>query len=234
MQMAKRAGTSLSVRNSPQTADAVVDGIVSGEQPPILTGLYGLSGQVRAGLNGQHFDLAKAQLEWQRAVKQVQTLNGPQLTRFVGLAQSVNNTIDEVRELSQQMELGGITGLNALELSTLINTQGNTPNGQLAVRYVTAINTLKEEFANLASGGYAPHESAWALANQQINGNFGVKELNASLGEIKRLINYRIQGIPGISKLGAGAPNRFTDQPNEATGEVSGTTSSGVNWSVGQ
>ena len=57
---------------------------------------------------------------------------------------------------------------------------------------MTAVNTLKEEFAQLAAGGYAPTEDAWKLANSQINGNYGVKDLRASLTEVQRLINYRL------------------------------------------
>jgi hypothetical protein len=194
----------------PEAVNAIADGIKSGNQPPVLTGLYGMSGPVRAKLQEDGFDLSKAQIEWQRAQKQVATLNGPQMTRFVGLASSVQNTIDEVNGLAKEMDLGGIPAKNAFELKAFMNVEGNSKNGQLAARYIAAVNTLKEEFANLANGGYAPTEPAWALANQQIDGNFGVKQLGASLGEIRRLINYRIQGVPGLSTLGAGAANRYT------------------------
>lgn len=196
----------------PEAVQAIAEGIKSGNQPPVLTGLYGMSGPVRAKLQEDGFDLSKAQIEWKRAEKQVATLNGPQMTRFVGLASSVQNTIDEVNGLAKEMDLGGIPAKNAFELKAFMNVEGNSKNGQLAARYIAAVNTLKEEFANLANGGYAPTDPAWALANQQIDGNFGVKQLGASLGEIKRLINYRIQGVPGLSKMGAGAPNRYTGE----------------------
>ena len=57
--------------------------------------------------------------------------------------------------------------------------------------------------------GYAPTESAWHLANAQINGDYGVKQLNASLDEIQRLIRYRLEAIPNRDKLGSGAVNRY-------------------------
>ena len=188
----------------------VVNGIISGEQPPTLQGLYRMGAPVREGLAHAHFDLAKAQLEWARSQKQVQALNGPQMTRFFGLAKSVDRTIDEVRELSQKMKLSGMPALNRGELMILMQTKGNSPEGQLATRYLTAVNTLKEEFANLAQGGYAPTESAWALANQQVNGDYGVNQLDASLTEIKRLVNYRLQALPGAAEVGPNAANRYT------------------------
>jgi hypothetical protein len=196
--------------SKPAQAQSIAEGITTGRQPPVVTGLYGLSGQVRADLEKKGFNLAEAQLEWQRATKQVQSLNGPQMTRFVGLAHSVDSTINEVRNLSKQMNMSGVPALNSVELQRYIQTEGNSPNGQLAIKYVSAVNTLKEEFANLANGGYAPTEPAWTLANQQINGNYGVREMDASLTEVQRLINYRLQGVPGLSTLGPGAPDRYT------------------------
>jgi len=199
-------------KNDPAIAEHISHAIMKGEQPPSLTGLYGQSGAVRSKLDENGFDLAKAQIEWSRAQKQVATLNGPQMTRFVGLANSVNSTIDEVRELSKQMNNSGIPKLNAAKLAIYMQTEGNSPNGKLAARYVGAVNTLKEEFANLANGGYAPTEPAWKLANEQINGNYGVDQLGAGLDEVQRLINYRVHAIPGLDTMGAGAANRYTGQ----------------------
>lgn len=192
--------------------------IQNGDQPPVLTGLYRDGIAVKAQLEKNGFNVANAQVEWTRAQKQIAALNGPQMTRFVGLASSVTNTIDEVNDLSSKMALGGIPALNRAELAAYVQADGNSENGQLATRYLTAVNTLKEEFANLAQGGYAPTESAWGLANQQINGNFGVKQLGASLNEVQRLVKYRVQAVPGLSTEGPGTPNRYfgTTAPSQA------------------
>ena len=203
----------------------IAKGIKNGDQPPVLTGLYGKSGAVRAQLEKDGFNLAKAQQEWARAQKMIMSLNGPQQTRFLQLANSVQNTIGEVKQLADQMQQSGFTPLNKLELEAKVKAAGNSPQGQLATRYLAATNTLKEEFANLANGGYAPTESAWALANTQINENYGVKQMNESLDEINRLIGYRVQGAQSIGggNLGPNAPNRYTGQGgssiNSATGE---------------
>jgi hypothetical protein len=50
------------------------------------------------------------------------------------------------------------------------------------------------------------------LANEQINGNYGVDQLGAGLDEVQRLINYRVHAIPGLDTMGAGAANRYTGQ----------------------
>lgn len=190
----------------------IVDGLASGNIPPTLTGMYRDKAVIEAEAQKRGLNLSQMQVEWSRAQKQIMSLNGPQATRFYGLANSVQNTIGEVKQLADQLELSGITPLNRVKLESLISLRGNTPEGQLATRYVTALNTLKEEFANLAQGGYAPTESVWALANKQINENYGVDQLNSSLEEINRLIGYRVQGLQSIGggNIGPNAPNRYT------------------------
>jgi hypothetical protein len=131
------------------------------------------------------------------------------LTRFVGVARSVENSIDRVRETAQQLKNSGIMPLNAAKLQWLRQFQGETPAGRLATRYLTDINTIKEEFANVAQGGYAPHESVWKLANEQINANYGVNQLGDSLDEIQRLMRYRLQSIPNMEQMGPGSPNQY-------------------------
>lgn len=198
----------------------IADAIESGRQPPVTQGLYKNGAAVRAELERRGFDMSGANLEWQSAQKQIQAVNGPQMERYAGLAKSVIRTIDEVRELSKEMDLRGVVAANRVELQAYIQANGNSENGQLATRYITAVNTLKEEFANLAQGGYAPTEPVWALANQQINENYGVKQMDSAISEVQRLIRYRTQAIPNFNSLGPGSTsNRYVpqgQQPAEA------------------
>jgi len=197
----------------------IVEGIKSGTQPPTVTGLYGKGAAVRAALAKDGFDLATAQREWQAAQRQTASLNGPQMTRFSVLAKTVDNTIGEVSKLAEQMQLKGIPLVNRVELFAYIQAQGDTPNSKLATRYLTAINTLKEEFASLAQGGYAPTGPAWELANQQINGNYSVGKLQASLEEIQNLIQYRMKAIESMGGAGGG---RYNSAPPVAGGKAAG------------
>jgi hypothetical protein len=195
-----------------QSSDTVkdnVEGIKRGDLPPVTTGLYRIGAAVKAGLAKDGVNLSKLQLEWESARKQIQSLNGPHMMRYAGLANSVINTVDEVSALADQMKQRGITPLNHANLLALVNLEGNSERGQLASRYIAAVNTLKEEFANLANGGYAPTEPAWRLANEQINADYGVDQLNASLKEVRRLLNYRLQNVPNFGTLGPFGPNQY-------------------------
>ena len=200
-------------------ANVIAEAIETGKQPPVFTGLYRQGKAVRAALARKDVDVTSLQMQYQAAQAQIRALNSPQMTRFVGLGNSVVNTIDEVKNLSEELQNSGVPLLNAAKLQAYIQTQGNTPNGQLASKYVAAVGTLKEEFANLANGGYAPTDAAWTLANQQINGNYGVKQLSAALTEVQRLIRYRLQAVPNMSRFGPGSTNTYTGQ---ATGGDTG------------
>ena len=131
-------------KNKETKAGLIVDGIESGKQTPATTGLYGLAPEVRAEAAKRGVDLEKLQLQELAAKKQIQSLNGPQMTRFVGLAQSVDNTIDEANRLAKEMGNSGISKLNKAKLEALIGYEGNSERGKLATRYLTTINTLKE------------------------------------------------------------------------------------------
>lgn len=199
----------------------IVDGIKAGNLPPTLKGFYSRTPKIMAAMQKEGVDLTQMQLEHAAAQKQIASLNGPQMVRFAGLATSVVNTIDRVKELSKAMDQSGLTPFNKAKLALLVNTRGNTPQGQVAAQYLAAVNTLKEEFANLAQGGYAPTEAAWHLADQQINADYGVKQLGSALEEVQRLIRYRIQGIPNFDRLGPGAANRYVGDgaaPNQLHG----------------
>lgn len=185
--------------SSDEDINSMVDGLKEGTIVPSLLSKRAVDynrivarGQ-RAGL-----DLPKIQLEYEGAKRAVSSLNSPQQIRLKGYAIGVVNTIDEISTLADQLKQSGITPLNRLSLEAKMKLAGNTPAGQLATKYVTAVNTLKEEFANLAQGGYAPTESVWNLANKQINENFGVDQMKASLGEIKRLINFRLKAFDEV------------------------------------
>lgn len=164
---------------------------------------------------GKPLNVSKLQLDFEGAKRFVGSLNSNQMTRFRQLGVSVVNTIDEVNQLATQLQQGGLELWNKAKLSTVRAVYGNTPQSELANRYAIAVNTLKEEFANLANGGYAPTEAAWTLANDQIRGGLGVKDLTSSLGEVQRLINYRLNAPNELAPMGVGGPvtNTSTTPP---------------------
>ncbi len=128
--------------------------------------LIAVANKVSIEKSGKPMNFTKLQLDYEASKRFVGSLNGNQMIRFKGLAGSVVNTIDEVKNLAEELKQGGVQRWNQAKRDTILQVYGNTPQSALAARYVSAVNTLKEEFANLAQGGYAPTEEAWRLANQ--------------------------------------------------------------------
>lgn len=153
---------------------------------------------------GKPLNFIELQLDYEAAKTFVKSLNGPQMTRFRGLARSVVNTIDEVHALAKKLKQGGIKKWNRVKRDTLLEVYGNTAYSRDAVKYLTATNTLKDEFAGLVQGGYAPTGPAWDLAHQMVNADYGIKDLDASLVEVQRLINYRMGAFEELTPWGTG------------------------------
>jgi hypothetical protein len=139
-----------------------------------------------------NFNPGNLELKWYGAQRWLSSLSSPQQARMEIAGQRVIDTVDEIKRLSSEMNLSGFHPLNYAELESKVKLAGNTPEGQLATQYITAVNDLKELMATAASGGYAPTESAWKLANQQINANFGVKQMHASLNELQKLMRINV------------------------------------------
>lgn len=202
-------------------AAAIADQIVSGKAPPVTTGMYRLSGPVRADLAKSHpeFNLAQAQLEWKKAERMVQGLTSPQQMRFQQLGTSVVNTMDMAMQQAKELQLSGITPLNRAKLEALVNLRGNSPIGQQAAKYLQTVAFLKGEVANLENGGYAPTESSWAQARNVINENYGVDEFLATIPNAQRLINYRLsaqQQVPqGMSQGSRYQVPQGTEAPDQ-------------------
>lgn len=196
--------------NSDNTpVDQIADAIIKGDQPPTLTGLYKQGAGVRAALARKGFNLETAQLEDARIRQQVKSLNGVQNTKFITLAGTVQQEIDRVGDLADQLDQGGIPKLNYLKLQAYAQTNGNSQQGQLTAKYLTAVNNLKETFAQASNGGYAPTDPAWKLADQQVNGDYGRDQLKASLGEVRRAVGMRVRAISDFGGIGPGSPNRY-------------------------
>lgn len=194
--------------------DGIAQSLVDGTLTPSMLSKRGNYNAILARANklslaqsGKPYNAARAQTEYGAAQRFAAAMNGTQQQRFRALAGSVVNTIDEVKQLADEMQNSGVPLVNRAKLMALTQTAGNTPHGQLAAKYLAAVNTLKEEFASLAQGGYAPTESAWHLASQQINGDFGVKQMSSALTEVQRLINYRVQAFESLTPFGVSPSN---------------------------
>jgi hypothetical protein len=205
------------VEQKKEDLNAMIDGLAEGAIPPSMLSKRNTKGEYsyvlgeaqRRGLN-----LSKLQMQYEAAKKQVGTMNSQRMVTYRALADAIGTTVDRLNELADQMNLSGFKPLNMAEIKGKMDIAGNTEAGQLATQYVSQVNNLKEEFANIANLGYAPTESVWNLANRQINENYGVKQMHAALNEVKRAVNFRKTAIEGT---GAWTPGGTQSTPQPGT-----------------
>ena len=157
-------------------------------------------------ITGKGYDATKAETDFKAANTWVAAANSTQRQRFYALASSVQSTLKEVMGYATELALGGLEFANRAKMQAYLKLNGNSPYAETVTAYLTAINTLKEEFANLVNAGYAPTEPAFKLANEQINQDRGYKSTNAALAELTRLIEFRVNGLQTIGVQTIGGP----------------------------
>ena len=157
-------------------------------------------------ITGKGYDATQAETDFKAANTWVAAANSTQRQRFYALASSVQSTLKEVMGYATELALGGLEFANRAKMQAYLKLNGNSPYAETVTAYLTAINTLKEEFANLVNAGYAPTEPAFKLANEQINQDRGYKSTNAALAELTRLIEFRVNGLQTIGVQTIGGP----------------------------
>jgi len=193
---------------NPTDIQDISDGIQRGDDAPDLTRMYGKSAAVRAELDRRKVPLRKLQLDWQAAQTFTKSLNGQPMVQFQSLGDSVVNTIDELTDISDQLKQGNVQKYNQAKRTTVQQVFGNTPQSELAARYVTTTAALKEELAGLIAGGYAPQEAGFSLASEMLNKDYGVEDMKSALTQTRRLLKYRLNApmnIQPMSPLGTGS-----------------------------
>lgn len=217
----REAGARVTVNTNPSAQEDIstlADGVRNGELlPNDLAKRGGDYNQILAKasrdsmrLTGKPLNITKLRLDYTAASRHVAAMNSTQRQTFFSLANAVTNTMSEAMRLSEALDQSGVQGWNSVKRSGLMKLFGNTDYAQTAADYMATVNTLQEEYAQLANGGYAPTEPAWALAQKQINEDFGVKIFTTSLAQSQRLINYRLGSFNNLQPQYIGGPSSLT------------------------
>lgn len=194
-----------------QNLQSITEGLKTGKiVPPMLSKRAMDYNKILAYTSKNDIDLAKMTRDWTAQLTWAKSLSSPQMARFDALANSVVNTADRLKETAAQLKLSGMTALNRANLYQAIHLRGNTPQGKLAGQYITDMNVMKEEMANLVMGGYAPTEAAFSLVNRQLQEDYGGELTISNVNEMQRLIRYRMNAFEDLRAQRAGlTPNRM-------------------------
>lgn len=193
--------TKVATTNSEYTK-SIADAIESGDQPPVMTGLYRYGGEVRGELAKRKFDLAKAQREWQAVQKTINGLNSTQQVRMRQALDSVEMSIPQLQELSDEFKRYGFKDVNWVTVNAALKGVGKQRD--LATKYIGQINLMKDELAQGFMGGGVPSEQAFKLADQILDPFYGKEQSSAALKQLNYNLKIRKQAIAGITPMGIG------------------------------
>jgi len=194
--------------------DKMADDVYSGMRPPIVGGFGGIgipqkdAQAFNAAMTRRHpdFNWSTAIQQWQQQQRLALQMVGPQQLRFRQLEYSISPFLAELDSLSRERGMGGLLALNQLDLAK--ERQKGNP---LVARYDTAFGGIMGELAQVENGGYAPTDSSWKAAYEQINSARGMQAQLAALQEIRKIIGFRVAGMNAVAPgLVPGAGNPYS------------------------
>ncbi len=203
-------------------AKAVADAIVRGEQPPTLTGMYRLGGDVRAQLGKQGYDLAKAQLDWEATKRWISTQNGQSQLRIRQAAEFAFESLDLIdnlnEDLSKKIPRGQFPVANKLSLIAAKNGVLGPEAQQAATNLEIQITDLQSELASVYKGGNSPTDQGLKRASEILASNWTKDQLKAATDLARKNLRVRLNSIRNVG-VASGMDNIYSQ------GRTGGATS---------
>lgn len=191
----------------------IVDGITSGKQPPTLTGLYRLSGPVRAGLQRAGYDLTRATQDWKATERFLATVNGAQQTRLRQAAQTAFDSLQVIEDLSTQlskvMPRSRFPMLNKAALSAAVGGALGPQAQTIATQLRAQISDLTSELGNVYMGGNSPTDHALSLAAKNLAAEWTEKQLKDAIALARQNLQIRLNSISLAAPIGGSAENVY-------------------------
>lgn len=193
----------------PDQVQAIGDAIISGEQSPIMTGLYRSAAPVKAYLASKGFDLAKAEQDFKATTKYLSTLNGSQFLRQKNAVAFVRETIPSVKsaieEWNTQVGAGKYPLLNKANLLAAQQGVYGTDAQVAATNFNTWLTDLASELSTVYRGGNSPTDQTLKQANSTLSQDWSLQSLNAALDIIDKTTGFRMNAINATSPIGIGS-----------------------------
>lgn len=207
---------------APATTDAkdIAGAIISGIQPPTLTGLYRNAGPVRAELARQGYDLTTATKDWQAVQKHLATLNGQQQERLRQAITFTSDSLDIISDLySQWKKVAGVSGFKVLNKGALAaSKQLPGEAGAVASNLEAQINDLTSELATVYKGGNASTDEGLRLAAANLKADWNETTFTRALDQIRKNLTIRKNSILNSQPVGVSSKEPAPTQPQTLVG----------------
>jgi hypothetical protein len=183
-------------------AHHIAEGIISGDQPPILTAMYRLSPIVKDILEHEyHYDLSRAALEYTATQQFLRTAAGsPAAIAYQRNLGFLNNSIPIVKERYEKWKqalantvspdfLTQFQGYNSRALAASVKLGGDA--GNAARQLIAGVNEMQGILPYVYSGGYAPHSEEIERAGKMLSADWNEQDFAGGLDLIGELTRAR-------------------------------------------
>lgn len=180
-------------------AKEIAQGIINGDQPPTLTGLYRIAGPVRAELERNKFNLREATLDWSGTQRWLSTLNGAQQTRLRQATDFAFESLDVIDDLSKEvgkhLDRSKFPILNRAALTAAKNGLMGEEAAIAAGNLEQQINDLQSEIATVYKGGNSPTDIGLKQATAILSSDWDEKRLKSAVDLARRNLRIRLNSI---------------------------------------
>ena len=201
-------------------AEDVSNAIAQGKQSPMLTGMYGAGPYVRQALAKKGVDLYALQNDFVANQAYFKNINSTQQIRLKQALTSVKSSVPELRRLNNEFKRSGWTPANAMELK-LAMTGTDPRKRDLATKFVTQINLMRDELAQGFMAGGQPTDKALDMSNEVIDKFYGAQQLSAGLDQLEINLAIREKAISEVTPMGFGGsitpPSGGSVRPEQRT-----------------
>ena len=171
------------------------DAIENGNQPPILTGLYRGGLPVSAELEKRHYNLSKANQEWQAANKFISASQGPQQLRVRQNIDALAQSLPHLRELVDKYKAGNYPALNSVMMEAAYHGFVSPEQQSLVNLIGQQISDVQAQTAGVIMGSGAPTDAAFQLAHDQLQKNWSQKSIDDALTNMELNLKYRVNAL---------------------------------------
>jgi len=169
----------------------IAQAIINGNQPPVVTGLYGKTAAVRAELEKRGFNYTKANQDFTATSKLLATLNGAQQTKLRESINQVDESLPLLESMANEWDAGGFPTLNKVQLRAAKEGLLGPKAQSLATRMDAELADLTSELATVYKGGNSSTDESLKLAATQLNSSWSKQTLLDAIDLAKKNIQYR-------------------------------------------
>jgi hypothetical protein len=185
------------VADKKQNAKDIAEGIISGDQPPTLTGLRENTAQVRAELQRRGFNLARAESDWHAVQKHLASLNGSQQLRLRQAVSFTDDSLGTIETLYDRWkQVGPNSGwkvFNKAGLEAAKQLPGEA--GEIANRLEARVADLTSELGTVYKGGNSSTDESLKLADKNLQTDWNERTFAGAIKDIRQSLEIRKSSI---------------------------------------